>query len=343
MNVVVLIPSLNPDEGLLRVVEAIRAQGFERFVLVDDGSSAQCRSIFDTLEAQGCAVVRHAVNLGKGRALKSGFNYILGHMADAVGVVTCDADGQHQPKDILAVTQALCAHPDHLVLGTRKFFEAKVPLPNLMGNTITRFVFWLLTGLRFGDTQCGLRAFPMAALPVMMSVVGERFDYENVMLLSLRENGQDYAELPIRAVYEPDGKQASHFNKAVDSVRIYKRLLGFAAAPLFGAFLSVMLFLVLSQAYGHSMAANLALAAGAALIGWLIIWLVAPARQGAAAALVTLLSVAALLLFYILFSIVLAMPPAGAFVLAGLLCVPIGYSLWLGSRCPKKPKRTKLQ
>ena len=341
MNVVVLIPSLNPDESLLQVVRSIREQGFERFVIVDDGSKPACRGVFNALEADGCAVVRHAVNLGKGRALKTGFNHILQHMADAQGVVTCDADGQHHPQDIAAVARALGEHGDKVILGARQFFAAKVPLPNLLGNTITRFVFWLLTGLRYGDTQSGLRAFPMTALPAMMAVAGERFEYENVMLLAFRENALDYAELPIRAVYAAEGKQAPHFNRAVDSVRIYKKLLGFAAAPIFGAFFSLMLFMVLSLAWG-TVPANLALAAVASVAGWLTIWLAAPARRGVQAVAVTLVSVAALCALYLLFTVALALPPIGAYLLAGLLSAPLGYSLWLGSRCPRKPTRTKL-
>jgi hypothetical protein len=162
------------------------------------------------------------------------------------------------------------------------------------------------------------------------------------MLLALRENGQAYAELPIRAVYEPDGKQTSHFNKAVDSVRIYKKLLGFAAAPMFGSFLALMLFLVLSLACATSAIGNLALAAIAALIGWLPVWLVTPARKAGLAVLVTAAGIAALCAFFVLFALAFGLPPIGAFVLAGVLSAPLGYRLWLGSRCPKKPARTKL-
>ena len=343
MNVIIMIPSLNPDETLIQVVSAIRLQGFTRFLIINDGSQAESRHVFDRLANEGCTVVNHAVNMGKGRALKTGFNYVLQHMNDAAGVVTCDADGQHEPAAIRAVALALLAHPGKVILGTRKFFEAKVPLANLMGNTITRMVFWLLTGLRFGDTQCGLRAFPMSSLPNLMAVGGERFEYENVMLLAFRENKQDYIEVPINAVYASEGTQVSHFNKAVDSVRIYKKLLGFAAAPMFAGFSSSMLFMVASLAAGAGHGNwNLPIALIATLIGWLVVWVAAPAKNSATAAGVTALSLALFAALFYLFSGVLALPANGAWWLSAVVCAPLNYSMWLWSRCGRRPSRSIL-
>ena len=63
----------------------------------------------------------HAINMGKSRALKTGFNEILTAYPGLLCVVTCDADGQHRPKDVLAVANALATGPDRLILGCRTF------------------------------------------------------------------------------------------------------------------------------------------------------------------------------------------------------------------------------
>lgn len=83
-----IIPSLEPDEKLPRLLAQLRQAGIENIVLVDDGSGPDYRHFFDEAEQQGCTVLRHAVNLGKGRALKDAFNYCLLTWPDAPGCVT---------------------------------------------------------------------------------------------------------------------------------------------------------------------------------------------------------------------------------------------------------------
>ncbi len=342
MNVVIMIPSLNPDEMLLRVVDSIRKEGFKRFLIVNDGSKPDCLPIFDELERSGCIVIHHAVNLGKGRALKTGFNHAMKYLADAAGVITCDADGQHEPSAIRNVAETLLAHPDHVVLGVRKFFEAKVPVLNLFGNTITRLAFALLTGLGFGDTQCGLRAFPMQALPAFMETMGERFEFENVMLLDLRTKHINYIEVPMRAVYETvqNGK-LSHFNKLLDPIRIYKKLLGFAAAPIVCGLLASALFMILVP-YATDVNAVTWTAGVSAVAGLLLLWLAAPARRAAVSAAMTI-GITALCtgLVWLLHS-VLGLPPIGAWWLMAVPVGPLAYSIWLHARFGRKPTRLKM-
>ena len=77
-KVYIFIPSLNPDKKLLKVVNDLLKQTEYDIIVLDDGSNISNRHIFDEiLKYERCHILRHAVNLGKGRALKDGFNYIL--------------------------------------------------------------------------------------------------------------------------------------------------------------------------------------------------------------------------------------------------------------------------
>jgi glycosyltransferase involved in cell wall biosynthesis len=67
--------------------------------------------------AAGATVLRLAVNLGVGAALRCGFRYADSHGYDAV--VQCDADGQHPPAAILGLVEAAREHDAHLVIGSR--------------------------------------------------------------------------------------------------------------------------------------------------------------------------------------------------------------------------------
>lgn len=116
--VVAIIPSLNPDSKLPEVVDGLFSVGFTDVLLVDDGSRAECRPIFDALaEQKGCTVLHHDVNRGKGRALKTAFSYYLENFDKATycGVVTADADGQHLPQDIYLTVAAICPEGGYLL------------------------------------------------------------------------------------------------------------------------------------------------------------------------------------------------------------------------------------
>ena len=117
-DVVVVIPSLNPDAKLLSTVCSLRNEGFTRIVVLDDGSRPETVAIFSQVEREyGCEMLRHPLNLGKGRALKTAFMHVLNTCPDCVGVVTVDADGQHKAEDVAACAKALMEHPECLVLG----------------------------------------------------------------------------------------------------------------------------------------------------------------------------------------------------------------------------------
>ena len=90
--VVILIPAYKPDEGMLALLNALIAQKrYAGIVVVDDGSGSDYRPIFEAAEQmEGVVVVRHAVNQGKGRALKTGFNAIMNQWPEAA-VITADA------------------------------------------------------------------------------------------------------------------------------------------------------------------------------------------------------------------------------------------------------------
>ncbi len=127
-NNVLIIPSLNPDtkfiEMLKIIVKSAEKEGLDiEIIVVNDGSSNKCDWIFEEIEKNNITVLKHAVNLGKGRALKTAFNYVLNNMKDFKSIVTADSDGQHSIDDIISCLKESNENPDTLVLGIRNFEE----------------------------------------------------------------------------------------------------------------------------------------------------------------------------------------------------------------------------
>ena len=217
-DIIVLIPAYKPDERLVALTRELRERGLE-VMLVDDGGQEDYAAIFEQCRALGARVAVHAVNLGKGRALKTGINAALLAWPELQGIVTADADGQHTPTDIVRLIDALREHPDALVLGSRQF-TGEVPFKSRWGNRITRFVYALARGVHVGDTQTGLRALPRRSLGEMLRIDGERYEYEMNVLLKLRDMKLTVFEVPIETIYIDDNA-GSHFNPVRDAFRIY--------------------------------------------------------------------------------------------------------------------------
>ncbi|OCT14577.1 glycosyl transferase family 2 [Paenibacillus pectinilyticus] len=238
----ILIPSYEPDSRLIALIHKLHEVSDASILVVDDGSGEEYRAIFDSAKEAGCTVLTHSINQGKGSALKTGFDYIRQYGNDD-GVVCADSDGQHLPGDILRLTKAVREHRNHIVLGSRQF-TGKVPLRSRIGNSATRMVYTLATGMPIQDTQTGLRGYSSDMLDWLCQIPGDRFEYEMNMLLEAPSVGYDLIEVPIDTIYLDDNK-SSHFRPLADSARVYFPFLKFCASSGFAAILDFMLLLLL--------------------------------------------------------------------------------------------------
>jgi len=255
VRVAAIIPAYCPSAGLVDLVRALSEKNFAAIVLVDDGSGPPFAEIFAQAAAfPAVRLLRHAVNLGKGAALKTAFNYALCEFPNLTGVVTADADGQHHPEDIERVAAALEANPGSLVLGARAFAGA-VPLRSRIGNLATRGVVQMLLGRKLTDTQTGLRGIPASLLPHLLRIESRGYEFELEMLIAAHRLAMPLVEEPIRTIYEA-GNPSSHFNPIVDSMKIYFVLLRFGAVGFLSAAIDNLVYILVYRRLGQVLPAQ---------------------------------------------------------------------------------------
>ena len=265
-NMAVIVPVYCPDEKLLGVIGGVHEAGFGHIFVVDDGSymgaksteqKAEFENIFSRLPGY-VDLTRHVVNKGKGAALKTAIARIeavmkqereRGDFTEIKGIVTVDADGQHMTEDIVNVSNMLIERPNDLILGSRAF-DQDVPLKSQMGNTITRGVFSLASGVKIRDTQTGLRAFSVNLIPFMKAVEGERYEYEMNMLLDAAHKKIGMKEVTIKTVYL-DGNKTSHFHVLRDSALVYKNILKFSASSIIAFVIDFVMLFVFKAIFGN--------------------------------------------------------------------------------------------
>lgn len=195
-------------------------------VVVDDGSTDRTAEV---AEAAGAVVLRLPFNLGVGAAVRTGLHYAVDRRYERA--VRVDADGQHDPLDILRLLGALDDGAD-LAVGSRF-------APGAGGYVVGRgrrramsslsALLRLATGRRFSDTTSGFHAYGPASLSLLARRYPAEFlaDTVEALLIVLHE-GQRVVEVPV-TMRPRRGGQAS--SRRLRLVLNYLRLVvGVAAA-----------------------------------------------------------------------------------------------------------------
>lgn len=253
MNSIIVIPAFNPSETLITYADELIRAGAEHIVIVNDGSREEHKAIFDRLsQRRECQVLVHKTNMGKGRALKDAFSYILNQEAwTGKSVITADSDGQHLARDLVRVDAQMKSEEalgePCLFLGCRNFDKENIPWRSRFGNRLTSVLFRFLYRASIMDTQTGLRGIPYELLRPLSQLKGERFEYEMNMLTEVALQKIPIRVTEIETVYL-DNNTESHFRPIVDSFRIYRILLGnflkYCLSSLLSALLDLLLFMI---------------------------------------------------------------------------------------------------
>lgn len=252
---IALIPAYKPDKNMISTIRELTRSGFS-VIVVNDGSGCKYAEIFREAEKYS-EVLIHLRNRGKGAALKTGLEYIKKYFIPPYSIVTVDADGQHSAEDALLVSNAAVSQPDSLILGSRSFdIGAKVPLKSRIGNRLTSLAFLFSSGRYVRDTQTGLRGFTNREIDKMLSIEGDRYEYEMNVLMEYARSGKNIVEVPICTIYL-NGNASSHFDPVRDSARIYREILKFSASSLISFVIDYLLFCMFSGIIGIVTIANI--------------------------------------------------------------------------------------
>lgn len=240
-DVVIVIPSYKPHKEIMSEFIENLTKHFKEIVVVDDGSGIEYSDFFNKLENIGITVLKHNINLGKGRAIKTAFNYCLNTYENINGTVTADCDGQHSVKDIIKCAEKLQKMPEKLIIGTRNFDEKQVPIKSKFGNKLTKIMFSIFVGIKISDTQSGLRGFGIENMKNFLQIAGERYEYETNMLIECKQKEIGIEEVPIETVYIKNN-ELSHFNPLKDSIMIYKLFLKYIISSVSSFVVDILLF-----------------------------------------------------------------------------------------------------
>ena len=216
----VLIPSYNSGDQVLKTVAAARAQWNPVWVVVDGSTDGTALALQTAAQQDsGLRVWVLPNNQGKGAAVLWGLQQAL--QAGYSHALTMDADGQHPAERIAAFMQVSMDRPDTMVLG-RPVFDASAPLLRVRGRRVSNWWTDLETlGAGVDDSLFGFRVYPIRPLAEVM--LGQRwmrrFDFDTEAVVRLAWRGVKPLNLaaPVKYLSAAEGG-VSHFRYGRDNL-----------------------------------------------------------------------------------------------------------------------------
>lgn len=217
LNPCIIIPAYNAAKTIGKVVRESR-QYVSAVVVVDDGCTDQTTFLS---EEAGAIALKHNRNKGKGAALKTAFDYVLGTHWDVF--IIMDADGQHDPDDIPAFLEAHMSDHNCVFVGNRMTNPKGMPFVRKITNKVMSFIISFLIKQKVPDSQCGYKLFPKKII-AGMNLEATRYDIETELLFRASCADARIGSVPVRTIY---ADEVSTIRPVPDTVRFIKIIVSF--------------------------------------------------------------------------------------------------------------------
>ena len=225
MKTAVIIPAYNESESIKKLIEKVKTNIEPQHIfIIDDGSTD---GSLDNISENDCNIIRHPANMGKGKALQTGFK-----AASEAGYewgITMDADGQHSPEHIPDFIGKAESGNYSMIAGCRRSDMSGMPRDRKFSNLTTSFLLSLISGRKIPDAQCGYRMYKLDFVN-RLRLKTSGFDTENEILLAAFRRKINIGWVDIKTIY---AGEKSHINRAADTLKFIKLIIKYITGRKF--------------------------------------------------------------------------------------------------------------
>lgn len=203
-----IIPALNEETSIGRVIEGVLATGIDIDVLVIDDGSHDATA--ERARGHGAFVVSHPFNLGYGAAIQTGYKFAV--RRGYAELVQMDADGQHDPAYVPDLLEPIRADQFDIVIGSRFVQESGYEMGSARsaGRLFFQRVLAFFGGPHIADPTSGLQALSRKAFQFCCSDFYPS-DFPDIdVLLLLDRHGFRIHEVPVEMAPSPPGRKTMH-------------------------------------------------------------------------------------------------------------------------------------
>ncbi|MCL5075756.1 MAG: glycosyltransferase [Chloroflexi bacterium] len=238
----IIMPAYNEEDYILNSIETasqfLETIGYDyEIIVVDDGSSDATRQRADKarLAANRLKIVHYDINVGKGHALKYGFQYATGDL-----IVFLDADLDLPPEQIQTLYEAMRRSRAEVVVGSKRHPESRLNYPwhRKVMSDIYYILIRMLCGLPVKDTQTGIKLFSRRVLEqVLPRLLVKNYALDLELLVNAHRLGYRITEAPITLTFQRPFSRL-HWrdirNILMDTMAIFYRtyILGYYDRPI---------------------------------------------------------------------------------------------------------------
>ena len=199
-DIYVVVPAYNEEEMIGNTLKKLKDEGYKNIIVVDDGSRD---NTYNIAKEEGVIVCKHIINRGLGGALGTGIKCALEYNPKVI--ITFDADGQHDPRDIEKVAKPILNENYDVIIGSRLMDEKEVknmPKIKRIGNWGLNFLTYLMGGHFITDSQSGLRAFSNKSAKIIIEQLkSNKYEVSSEFVVLIKRNNLKFMELPIKTIY----------------------------------------------------------------------------------------------------------------------------------------------
>jgi len=244
LKVSIVLPAKNEVGAIRQTIEKIRQLNIDNeIIVVNDGSTDKTSVV---AEQAGAKVITHPYSKGNGAAIKTGARSATGEI-----IVFMDADGQHDPNDILHLLKKIEEGYDLVVGARQKGSQASMGrgIANGLYNNLASY----MTEHKVEDLTSGFRAVRAEKFREFLYLLPNGFSYPTTSTMAFFRAGYSVTYVPIHAA-KRIGK--SHIQPMKDGVRFF--IIIFKIATLFSPLkmflpIAVVLFLIATGWYGYTL------------------------------------------------------------------------------------------
>lgn len=208
----VIIPAFNEEGSVGQVVENVRSHLPQSDILVINDGSKDCTS--EKARACGAKVLDLPFNLGIGGAMQTGYKYA--HMKGYDAAIQVDGDGQHDPKEIKKLLNALEEQNLDMVIGSRFIESSGYPVSRArrIGIVILSRVISMIVGYEVTDPTSGFRAVNRRVIQLFSSDYPQDYP-EPEAIVFLHRHGLHIGEVPVGMTARCTGESSITWSRSI--------------------------------------------------------------------------------------------------------------------------------
>ena len=186
----IIIPAKNEASSIGELLKKVQKEFRNAEVIViDDGSTDSTAKI---IQENNAVLISHPYSMGNGAAIKAGARAATGNV-----LITMDADGQHDPKEIPKLL-AKMNEGFEMVVGARSY-HSQAGKRRWFGNTLYNYIASFIVGKKVKDLTSGFRAVDAKKFKSFLHLLPNGFSYPTTITMAFFRSGYPVEYILIEA------------------------------------------------------------------------------------------------------------------------------------------------